>query len=160
MVFSIVNPFPVKKQNVLFETSDNLPSVLRGTTSLGRGENIYIRIENVSEEEQILNLDWEIGTMDVVEKEPDYPRAEAEEAGLPPVPNELSEKQNKELSEMLEEFKDIFANKNFELGNTDLIEHEIHTKGPPIHQPYRRQNPEVCKQEEEQLKEMLDQEII
>ena len=46
------------------------------------------------------------------------------------------------------------------MGNTDLIEHEIHTKGPPIHQSYRRQNPEVRRHEQDQLKEMLEQEII
>ena len=83
MVFPIRNPFPEKKQNILFEPSDKLPSALRGTTSLGRGEKIYIRIENVSEEEQILNLGWEIGTMEVVEEEPDIPRTEEEEVGLP-----------------------------------------------------------------------------
>ena len=41
-----------------------------------------------------------------------------------------------------------------------MIEHEIHTRGPPIRQPYRRQNPEVRRQEQEQLKEMLEQEIV
>ena len=98
--------------------------------------------------------------MEVVEEESDYPRAKAEEAGLPPIPDEQSAKQKKELSELLEKFKDVFAGKDFKLGNTDLIEHEIHTKEPPIHQPYRRQNPEVHKREQEQLKEILDQEII
>ena len=44
--------------------------------------------------------------------------------------------------------------------NTDLTEHEIHTKRPPIHQPHKRKNPEVRRHEQEQLKEMLDQEII
>ena len=72
-----------KKQNILFEPSDKWPSALRGTTSLGRGEKIYVRIENVSEEEQILNLDWDIGTMEVLEGEPDFPWTEAEEEGLP-----------------------------------------------------------------------------
>ena len=85
LVFPIRNPF-LEKKSVLFESSDKLPSALRGTTSLGRGEKIYVRIENVSEEEQILNPDWEIGTMEVVEEEPDFPRAEAEEAGLSPYP--------------------------------------------------------------------------
>ena len=81
--------------------------------------------------------------MKVVEEEPDSPRAEAEEAGLPPIPDELSAKQRKELSELLGEFKDVFAGKDFKLGNTDLNEHEIHTKGLPIWQPYRRPNLEV-----------------
>ena len=98
--------------------------------------------------------------MEVVKEEPNFPWAEAEGAGLPPIPDELSLELRRELSELLEEFKDVFAGKDFKLGNTDLIEHEIYTKGPPIRQPYRRQNPEVRKHEQEQSKEMLDQEII
>ena len=81
--------------------------------------------------------------MEVVEEEPDFPRAEAEGAELSPIPDEPSAKQRKELGELLEEFKNVFAGKGFKLGNTNLIEHEIHTKRPPIRQPYRRQNPEV-----------------
>ena len=96
----------------------------------------------------------------MVEEEPDFPWAEAKGSGLPPIPDELSAKQRKELGELLEEFKNVLAEKDFKLGNTDLIEHEIHAKGPPIRQPYRRQNPEVWMHEQEQLKEMLDQEFI
>ena len=91
MVFPIRNPFPGETPNIVFEPSDKLPSALRGTTSLGRGEKIYVRIENVSEEEEILNPDWEIGTMEVVEEEPDFPWAEAEGAGLLPIPYYESE---------------------------------------------------------------------
>ena len=54
----------------------------------------------------------------------------------------------------------MFAGKGLKLGNTLLIEHEIHTKGPSIRQPYQRQNPEVRRQEQEQLKDMLEQEIV
>ena len=129
-------------------------------TSLGQGEKVCVWLEDTSEEEQILNPDWEIGTVEVVEEEPNYPQVEAEEAGLPPVPEELTAIQKQELRELLEEFKDVFAGKDFKLGNTDLIEHEIHMKGPAIHQPYRRQNPEVRRHEQDQLKEMLEQEII
>ena len=115
----------------------------RGTTSLGQGEKVYVRLENTSEDELILNPDWEIGTVEVVEEETDCSRVDAEEAGLPPVPEELTDIKKKKLRELLEEFKDVFAGKDFKLGNTDLIEHKIHMKGPPIRQPYRRQNPEV-----------------
>ena len=38
VVFLIRNPFLKKEKNILFEPSDKLPSALRGTTSLGRGE--------------------------------------------------------------------------------------------------------------------------
>ena len=121
---------------------------------------MYVRLENTSEEEQILNPDWEIGTVEVVEEDPDYPRVEMEEAVLPPVPEELTATQMEDLKKLLEEYQDVFIGKDFKLGNTGLIEHEIPIKGPPICQPYRRQNPEVRRHEQEQLKEMLEQEII
>ena len=41
-----------------------------------------------------------------------------------------------------------------------LIEHEIHTNSPPIRQLYRRQNPQVRAQEQEQLQEMLQVGIV
>ena len=49
MVFMIRNPIPEKQNNILFEPSDKLPLALKGSTSLGRGEKIYVRFENVSE---------------------------------------------------------------------------------------------------------------
>ena len=54
----------------------------------------------------------------------------------------------------------MFAGKGLKLGNTPVTEHEIHNRGPPIRQPYRRQDPEVRRQEFEQLKEILEQEIV
>ena len=54
----------------------------------------------------------------------------------------------------------MFVGKDFRLGSTGVVEHEIHTRGPPIRQPYRRQNPEVRRQEQEQLKEMLEEGIV
>ena len=54
----------------------------------------------------------------------------------------------------------MFTGKGLKLGNTPVIEHKIHTKVPPTRQPYRRQNPEVRRQEQEQLKDMLEQEIV
>ena len=61
---------------------------------------------------------------------------------------------------LLEEFKDVFVGKDFRLGSTGVVEHEIHTRGPPISQPFRHQNPEFRRQEKEQLKEMLDEGIV
>ena len=54
----------------------------------------------------------------------------------------------------------MFVGKDFRLGSTGVVGHEIHTHGPPIRQPFRRQNPEVQRQEQEQLKEMLDEGIV
>ena len=56
-MFQVRNPFPGKKKNVLFEPSERLPAAIRGTTSLGQREKVYVRLENISEEELILNPD-------------------------------------------------------------------------------------------------------
>ena len=160
VAFQVRNPFTEHHRDVLFKPSEKLPAVVRGTTSLRQEEKMYVRLENTSKEEQILNTDWEIGTVEVVEEEPDYPRVEMEEARLPPVPEGLTAAQKKDLRELLEEYQDVFMGKDFKLGDTGFIEHEIHTKGPPIRQPCQRQNPEVRRHKQEQLKEMLEHEII
>ena len=149
-----------KEGSVLFEPSKRLPPVICGATSLGKVSKIYIQLENTSKDDQVLIPDWEIGTTEVVEEEPDLLRTEMEEAGLPTIPEDLSYEKKKVLEPLLREFQDVFTGKGLKLGNTPVVEHKIHTRGPPIRQPYRRQNPEVRWQEQEQLKEMLEQEIV
>ena len=156
--FAVANSFQGKEGDVLFEPSEKLPLVTQGTTSLGKGNKMYIRLENTSEDDQVLNQDWEIGTAEIVEEEQDIPRTEIEEAGLPAIPADLSHE--KKTWRPYSEFQDVFTGKGLKLGNTPVIEHDIHTRGPPIRQPYQRQNPEVRRQEQEQLKEMLEQEIV
>ena len=95
-----------------------------------------------------------------MEEEPDFPAGEDGEEGLPEIPEELSEGQRRSLQELLDEFKDVFVGRDFQLGGTGVVEHEIHTHGPPIRQPYRRQNPEIRRQEQELLKEMLKEGIV
>ena len=119
-----------------------------------------MRLENVGKEDQVLDPTWEIGTAEVGEEEPDFPTRKEEEGGLPEIPEELSEVQKRSLQKLLHEYKDVSVGKDFRLGSTGVVEREIHTHGPPIHQPYHRQNPEVCGQEQEQLKEMLDQGVV
>ena len=151
VVFQVRNPFSGQHRKVLFELSENLPAVIRGTTSLGQGEKMYVRLENTTKEEQILNPDWEIGMVEVVKEEPDYSRVEMDKTGLPPVPEGLTAAHKKDLRKLLKEYQDVFVGKDSKLGNTGLIEHEIHIKGPPIRQPYRSQNPKVRRHEQEQL---------
>ena len=165
VVFVVTNPFKGKEGNPLFEPSKKLPPVIRDTTSLGRGNKIYIRLENTSKDDQVLNPEWEISMAEIVEEEPDLPRTEMEEVALPAITENLSSKKKKkkkkelELEALLMKYQDVFTWKGLKLGNT-MMKHEIHTRGPPIRQPYWRQNPEVKRQEQEQLKGMLEQEIV
>ena len=68
---------------------------------------MYVRLENTSKEEQILNPNLEIRTVEVVEEEPDYPMVGVEEAGLQQVPEGLTASQKKDLRELLEEYQDV-----------------------------------------------------
>ena len=92
-----------------------------------------------------------------MEEEPDFPTGREEE-GLPEIPEDLSEVQRRSLQKLLDEYKDVFVGRDLRLGSTCVVEHDIHTHGLPIRQPYCRQNPEVHRQEQEQLK-MLGQGI-
>ena len=118
------------EKKILFEPSDELPQVIRGTTSLGSGQRLYIRLENVGEEDQVLDPIWEIGTAEVIEEEPDFPAGEDGGEGLPEIPEKLSEGQRQSLQELLDEFKDVFVGRDFWLRSTGVVEHEIHTHGP------------------------------
>ena len=80
----------------MFEPSEKLPQILRGMTSLGQGQWLYVRLENTGEEDQVLDPNWEIGTVEVVEEEPDFPAGREEEEGLPEVPEELGGAQGQE----------------------------------------------------------------
>ena len=80
----------------------------------------------------MIDPNWEIGTVEVVEEEPDFPAGGAEEKALPEIPGELSGTQGQELRKLLEEFKDLFVGKDFRLGSTGVVEHEIHTRGLPL----------------------------
>ena len=55
--------------------------MLRGTTSLGQGQRLYVRLENAGEEDQVIDPNWEISTVEVVEEEPDFPAGGAKFQG-------------------------------------------------------------------------------
>ena len=75
--------------------------------------------------------------------------------------NELTSEQQEALEKLINEFSDIFAWHSKQIGLTDIVEHEIHTgDAAPIHQrPYRvsHKEREIIQQ---QVKEMLDDNII
>ena len=79
---------------------------------------------------------------------------------MPAIPKELSWTQKEELRVLLNKYQRVFAESLGKIGTTDAIQHEIHTQGHPIRQPYRRQNPMVRQTEREQVEEMLEEEII
>ncbi|KAL9970389.1 hypothetical protein ACROYT_G022754 [Oculina patagonica] len=64
--------------------------------------------------------------------------------------------QKEQFSSLMKEYKDIFAVSSFDLGKTDLMEHEINTGGhPPMKQPPRRVPPHQREIIDKQLDELL-----
>ena len=78
----------------------------------------------------------------------------------PPLPECLSPLQQQQLNELFKEFQDVFSQGDDDLGNNPLLEHGIETHGPPLRQPYRRQNPAVRREEMMQVQQMLSSNII
>ena len=65
-----------------------------------------------------------------------------------------------EIKALFKEFSDIISQGEDDLGCTPLLQHTIETEGPPLHQPYRRQNPAVHREEMAQVQQMLSSGII
>ena len=78
----------------------------------------------------------------------------------PPLPECLSPLQQQQLNELFRKFSDVFSHGEDDLGNTPLLEHAIETHGPPLRQPYRRQNPAVRREEMVQVQQMLSNNVI
>ena len=141
----------------LFEPSEKLPATLRSVAAISQGETIKIRIDNSSEDEQLIDSGWEIGTIQAVTIEE---MQKKDPLKIPAVPMELEKWQRDELEILLKKYKTVFSESMGRIGATDVIQHEIHTKGMPIRQPYRCQNPTVRQQEREQIEEMMEQDVI
>ena len=50
---------------------------------------------------------------------------------MPQIPDSLSSEQQRDLRQLLDEYKDVFSKEGNPISSTSLVEHEIHTEGPP-----------------------------
>ena len=139
----------------LFEPSDRLPEGLLGLPTLSEGARIAIQLDNLTEDDIALTPEWEVGTISSVHL------AQAPTEGqLPPIPASLTSEQQRDLRKLLQEYQDVFSKQGDPISSTSLVEHEIHTTGRPIRQPFRRQNPIIREIEQQQVKEMLRDGVI
>ena len=139
----------------LFEPSDRLPEGLLGLPTLSEGSRVAVQLDNLTEGDITLIPEWEVGTISSV------PLAQSPTGGqLPQIPDSLSFEQQRDLRRLIEEYQDVFSKEGNPISSTSLVEHEIHTTGPPIRLPFRRQNPIVRDIEQQQVKEMLRDEVI
>ena len=139
----------------LFEPSDRLPEGLIGLPTLSEGSRVAVQLDNLTEGDITLNPEWEVGAISSVHLT-QSPIGDQ----MPQIPDSLSFEQQRDLRHLLDEYKDVFSREGQPISSTSLVEHEIHTTGPAIRLPFRRQNPVIRDIEQQQVKEMLRDEVI
>ena len=157
------NPWPT--EDILFCPNDSLPAFVTGIPALSIGPELWIAVHNHRPEPLQLHSGQSIGVLEVVTLA-ETPAATSTTSShpqkpcQPPLPEHLSLLQQQQLNELFRKFSDVFSRGEDDLGNTPLLEHAIETHGPPLRQPYRRQNPAVCREEMAQVQQMLSSNVI
>ena len=153
------NPWP--NEDVYFCPEDALPAFVTGVPALSSGSELCIAIHNHRPEPLRLHSGQNMGVLEVVTIA-DAPSLTSKPGAIhhPPVPEHLSPLQQQQLNGLFKEFSDVFSQGEDDLGCTPLLEHTIETHGPPLRQPYWRQNPAVRREEMAQVQQMLAGNII
>ena len=131
------NPWP--SEDVYFCPEEGLPMFLSGMPALTSGSEVWVAIHNHCPEPLRLHTGQTVGTLEVVADAPPPPAASSPRRP-PPVPAHLPSPQQQQLKALFQEFSDIVSQGEDDLGCTPLLQHTIETEGPPLRQPYRRQN--------------------
>ena len=153
------NPWP--SEDVYFCPEDALLAFVTGVPALSSGSELWIAIHNHRPEPLHLHSGQNIGFLEVVTIA-DSPSSTSKPGPVhqPPVPEHLSSLQQQQLNGLFKEFSDVFSQGEDDLGCTPLLEHTIETHGPPLRQPYQRQNPAVRREEMVQVQQMLASDVI
>ena len=157
------NPWPT--EDVLFCPDGALPAFVTGIPALSSGPELWYAMYNHRPEPLQLHARQSIGVLEVVHLAEAPTSASPsshppQKSCQPPLPDCLSPLQQQQLNELFKEFQDVFSQGEDDLGNTPLLEHEIETHGPPLRQPYRRQNPAVRREEMAQVQQMQSSNVI
>ena len=156
------NPWPT--EDVLFCPDGALPAFVTSIPALSSGPELWYAVHNHRPEPLQLHAGQSIGVLEVVylaeAPASTSPSSHPTKPCQPPLPECLSPPQQQQLNELFKEYQDVFSQGEDDLGNTPLLEHAIETHGPPLRQPYRRQNPAVRREEMTQVQQMLSSNVI
>ena len=154
------NPWP--NEDVYFCLAEGLLTFVSGIPALTSGTEVWLAIHNHRPEPLQLHTGQAVVTLEVVSlaDPPPPPTPSSKQPGRPPVPEHLLPIQQQQLRALFQEYEDIFSQGEDDLGCTPLLQHTIETEGPPLRQPYRRQNPAVRREEMAQVQQMLSTGVI
>ena len=158
---------PWPSENVLFCPDGALPAFVTGIPAPSSGPELWYAVHNHRPEPLQFHTGQSIGILEVVHlaeaptSAPPSSMHPASSPCQPPLPENLSPlQQQQQLNELFKEYQDVFSQGDEDLGNTPLLEHGIETHGPPLRQPYRRQNPAARREEMAQVQQMLSSNVI
>ena len=155
------NPWP--SEDVYFCSEEGLPTFVSRVPALTSGSEVWVTIHNHCPEPLRLHTGQTVGTLKIVaiaDSPPPPPPPASSPYRQLPVLEHLSPTQQQQLKALFQEFSDIISQGEDDLGCTPLLQHTIETKGPPLRQPYRRQNPAVRREEMTQDQQMLSSSVI
>ena len=145
------NPWP--SEDVYFCLEEGLPTFVSGVPALTSGSEVQVAIHNHRPKPLRLHTGQTVGTLEVVAiADAPPPPTASKPRRPPPVPTHLSSTQRQQLKDLFQEFSDIVSQGEGNIGCTPLLKHTIETDGPPLRQPYRRQNPAVRREEMAQVR--------
>ena len=130
-----------------------MPTFVSGVPSLSSGSEVWVTIHNHRPEPLRLHSGQNVGTLEVVAIADSQPPPSLFASHLSPI-------QQQQLKDLFQEFSDIISQGEDDLGCTLLLQHTIETKGPPLRQPYRRQNPAARREKMAQVQQMLTSGVI
>ena len=153
------NPWP--SEDVYFCPEEGLPTFVSGVPALTSGSEVWVAIHNHHPEPLCLHTGQTKGTLEIVAlaDSPPPPPASSQNR-QPPVPEHLSPAQQQQIKAHFQEFSDIISQVEDNLGCTPLLQHTIETEGPPLRQPYSRQNSAVHREEMAKVQQMLSSGVI
>ena len=153
------NPWP--NEDIYFCPEEGLPTFVSGVPALTSGSEVWVAIHNHRPEPLRLHTGQTVGTLEIVAGPDSPPPPDASSPHRPPpVTAHLSPTQQQQLKALFQEFSDITSQGEDDLGCTQLLQHTIETEGPPLRQPYRRQNPAVRREEMAQVQQVLSSGVI
>ena len=153
------NPWP--DEDVYFCPAAGLPTFVSGVPALTSGTEVWVALHNHRPEPLRLHAGQSVGSLEIValaDAAPPHPGPPG--PGQPHVPEHMSPFQQQQLRALFQEYQDVFSRGEDDIGCTPVLQHTIETTGPPVRQPYRRQNPAVRREEMNQVQQMLSSGVI
>ena len=123
----IVNSWP--QRAICFEPNLELPLCLSSSPTLASGHSMWVALHNLWTEPITLHAGHQMGTVEAAEVvEPDEATAESTPMSMDwLITSHLSPVQQRQLTQLLDQYRDLFSQDDDDSGQTPVLENTIET---------------------------------